>query len=79
MAHSSGLSYEDQIRKEVLICRRDKNEEGLVYYLEILESSDTSACASFEVFKESWAYSVWIKKQSTKTRIERERVLLGIV
>lgn len=47
------------VEREVKKARKENNAEKVVYYSQL---GNTSASASFEIFKGSWAYEQWKKK-----------------
>ena len=68
MPHSSGLSFQEQIAQKISKSKRSGDAEGLAYYREILDNN-YCACASYESYKGSWAYTEWIEKPGTQDRI----------
>lgn len=60
--------YFDQIQSEIRKAKKQKNAEAVVYYKRALYFS---AVVSFERFKGSWAYSEWVKKNSTEIKAQQ--------
>jgi hypothetical protein len=52
-------SYHDEIRRHWRAAAKAKDAEAMAYYG---QAFGLSACASFEVFKGSWAYESWVKR-----------------
>jgi hypothetical protein len=52
------LTFGEQIQKEIARSRKMRNPSRFFYYSKI--SEDAVAAVSWEQFRGSWAYSVWI-------------------
>ena len=53
------MDYIDQINAEIRKSRKMKIGSRLFYYEQMKQNI---ACVSFEVYKGSWAYESWLKK-----------------
>ena len=52
------LTFGEQIQKEIARSRKMRNPSRFFYYSKI--SEDAVAAVSWEQFRGSWAYSVWV-------------------
>lgn len=54
-------TYREKIQERIIEFSKVGNKDAVAYYQECLAS--TSACASWETFKNSWAGKQWLAKR----------------